>query len=353
MNFKNFVKALVVGCFYVTVVFAEAPIVDLSQGDSALQEEHSKGSVSTFPAAPEPMVMEESPDNSAPNKSMPNNNYNVEQKKVEPQLSSLSLEQRISRLEQQMNNIVQMNVPARLDELQQETQKLNGQSETSAHDLKVLNQKLTDFYKDLASKVNLHGVKKASIGSPKGAEVASSDDENVYDSDVLGDDSDENEGGSQTAKSAGLKSAGTTLQSSPSAMAIETEQQSVPKEQKEYEYAFNFLQQKKYKEASIKLGSYLKKYPKGTYAINAHYWLAQCHYLMSEFKEAESEFKVIVTKHPSSTKAPDSLLRLGIIHNSNGDHAKAKQEFLQVIKRFPGSHAAKLAAQQLKSIPSD
>jgi len=45
----------------------------------------------------------------------------------------------VARLESQMNNIVRMNLPQQVAELQQQLAQLRGQLQVQAHDLKLLN----------------------------------------------------------------------------------------------------------------------------------------------------------------------------------------------------------------------
>jgi tol-pal system protein YbgF len=156
------------------------------------------------------------------------------------------------------------------------------------------------------------------------------------------------------AAGSSMESQGSTLPSASSATALpDQDQQSVPKEQKIYEDAFSDLQQKKYDSASSKFVSYIKSYPKGAYAVNAHYWLGECYYLLNQFDKSSSEFKTVLSKYPNSTKTADSLLKLGIIHNSMGKYAEARKELQQVQSRFPGSTAAQLATHQLASMTAD
>ena len=90
------------------------PVVDLSQEDVNQVE-------LSVPNAEDQNVYNQS-----------NNDENVP---VFPTLdtSSLSLKQRISHLEQQVQNLVQMNLPQQLTDLQQQVQQLNGQLQELLH----------------------------------------------------------------------------------------------------------------------------------------------------------------------------------------------------------------------------
>ena len=249
-----------------------------------------------------------------------------------PDVSGLTTDQRIARLEQQINNLVVMNLPARLDALQLEIEKLNGQHEQDAHDLKALSDQLRDFYADLTRRIG---------GAPPANHIGDTA-ANHGGKDAVNHDSKGDNNGSS------LESQSSTLAPAPSATASpDPDQQSVPKEQKMYESALNLLQQKKYAAAADKMADYLKDYPTGAYVVNAHYWVGESHYLLNQYDQAAVEFKLLLDKYPNSTKTQDAMLKLAIIHDNKGDHELAKKEFSQVVKRFPGSTAAQIAKQHL------
>jgi len=311
-----------VGLILVTgLAFAEAKIVDINQQDSAPTATGNQDSTSPVPMLPDkteskPLAQAES---NATASTLSSEVANI----PPPDVSNLTVEQRIARVEQQINNLTTMNLPARLDALQQENAELRGQHEQDAHDIKALNEQLRAFYADLTRRVGgTSNIKDTTTTKPAANHGSSMDSES------------------------------STLSSAPSAMAAtdDVDQQSVPKEQKLYEGALNLLQQKKYSTAAEKMDEYLKAYPTGTYVINAHYWLGESHYLLNQFDLAANEFKLLLDKYPNSTKTQDAMLKLAIIHNNKGKKDLARKEFLQVQKRFPGSTAAQIAKQQLANM---
>lgn len=345
---KTFLTILFCGVLNTTLVFADAPIVDIAQqSNNADQNVISNSSstdsgVQTKALAPEPMFPEA-------NSNTTNTKPVIQKQKIktvtsfEPNdtstqinTSNLTTEQRLSRLEQQLNNLAQMNLPARLDSLQQEVDKINGQTEQHDHDLKALNDQLRSFYSDLEKRIN----QTKGINPSDNLDHSASSSTSLDSKDV------------PINKSANLHSGSSTLPTAGSAVA-EPDQQSVPKEQKAYDEAFAALQQKKYDLASDKLRTYIKTYPKGTYIIYAHYWLAECYYILNQLNAATTEFKFVLDKYPSSTKTPDALLKLGMIHSHTGKTQLAKSEFLKVKQRYPGTTAAQLAAHQLNSIGNE
>src|SRR3990167_5296015 len=63
--------------------------------------------------------------------------------------SHLTEDQRLARIEQQMNNLTAMNLPQQITELQQQLAELRGQLQMQSHDLKLLENQQRSFYQDL------------------------------------------------------------------------------------------------------------------------------------------------------------------------------------------------------------
>lgn len=336
------------------LAFASAPVVDASQDSN-----NANAQDNFFTATPEPMV----PDAGAtPNNQNLGTASNYKQsitvgtnnasssatntKSITtlppasetptippPDVSNLSESQRLARLEQQVNNLVQLNLPQRLDNLQNEIEKLNGQGEQQAHDLKALSDQLRDFYADLAHRLN--AVKTGTIP-------------NTADTTAL-NTAGNGAAGNITEASSTLQTASSTLPQSPNAEAI-PEQQSLSKEDRLYNGALALMQKKKYGEAATELNTYLKNFPKGAYSVNAFYWLGECYYLQNQFDKAASTFKTLIDRYPNSTKTADATLKLGISYASVGKNDLARKAFLEVQKRYPASNTAKLASKQLATL---
>lgn len=122
------------------------------------------------------------------------------------------------------------------------------------------------------------------------------------------------------------------------------------KETQIYQSAFNLIQQKQYSDAIPALMGYLKQYPSGRYAVNAHYWLGELYAIAGQNAQAVQEFTVVVTSYSDSNKAPDAMLKLGILANEQSQVAQAKEWWGKLIKQYPQSSAARIADAQLKQL---
>lgn len=235
------------------------------------------------------------------------------------EVSSLPVEDRLARVEQQMNNVIQSASSEKLDSLQNELQSLRGQVEEMTHQLQQMQAQQKNMYSDLDKRVS-------------GMRLASST--NVTAAGSLMPD--------KTLKAvADLKN---------TKVAKNTTEPNVLEEQQTYQTAYNLIKVKKYDEAIASLQSMLKKYPSGQFAANAHYWLGELYGLMGKNTRSAEEFNYIIKNFPSSPKISDAELKLGLIHASSGNWSKAKEVFKMVISDYPGTAPARLAAQQLKEM---
>jgi tol-pal system protein YbgF len=213
---------------------------------------------------------------------------------------NLSPEQRIARLEQQMNNFSQANSASRIDQLQQQVNQLQGQLDQQTHQLQQLQDQQKTFYQDIDQRLTqLKATPANTTPAPAASSAPASADEQAL-----------------------------------------------------YQKAFAALGDKKYPQAVSGLQQYLKQFPQGKYAANAHYWLGEVYSLQNKPQQAEQEFQVIVSQYPKDQKYPDALLKIAFIHDNAGKHAQAKQELQKIIKQFPGTPAAQLASLRLKSLHS-
>ncbi|MDR1012516.1 MAG: tol-pal system protein YbgF [Coxiellaceae bacterium] len=211
--------------------------------------------------------------------------------------SSYDLNRRLNKIEHQVDNI--RSLLNKLEELQHEVRNLNGQIETQDHKIKLLTTQL----------------KNQPVIDVTPSDVTKTDN-------VL------------------LDSTSTFSSSNKDDMFL--------KEQQTYQKAINFLPDKK-RESESKLRAYLKQYPAGIYAVNAHYWLGEINFLQKNFDVAEREFKIVVYKYPKSKREADAKLKIALIHQNQGKNRQAVEGLKRVIKGYPGTSAAKFAREQLRN----
>lgn len=226
---------------------------------------------------------------------------------------SMTLEQRVSRLEQQMTNLTRMNLPQQIADLQQTIQQVQGELQVQQHDLKLLNSQQRSFYQDLDQRISQ--LKTL----------------------VAGGDSSDNSSSSSSSAS-----------KSPSGSVSTTDIQM--KDSNTYQAAFKFLTKKQYSKALSALQSYITDYPNGQFLANAHYWMGEIYLLQKNYKKAVSQFSTVVNNYPKSSKVADAKLKRAIANLKLGNTSQARTELQQIKKSYPGSTAAQLASIQLQQI---
>lgn len=253
-----------------------APVVDLSQGGYAPEEPASV--------------------------SAPSNNSVAQLPPVDA--SSLPLPERVNRLEQQVNNLIQMNMPQQIAELQQQVQQLTGQLQELHHQQSVA----TPAQQRVEA---LPAVPPMSATPPNPAILTAA---NPPPSDAT-----------------------------PSVAPPQTDSTA-------YEQAFSLLANKQYDQSAAAFKDYLRRHPDGQYVANAHYWLGDIYFQQKNLTQAELELNLVVVQYASSGKAPDAQLKLAILHAQQGKTAQARQELKNIMSRYPGSSAAQLASIQLQQL---
>ena len=218
--------------------------------------------------------------------------------------SSLSIDQKITKLEQQMNNFTQMDLAGKTDNLQEQIQQLRGELEVQKHELKLLHDQLNNFYQDLDKRVG---------------------------------------------KNSNLSTLVTATPETPAATTKADFDTSIAKtatEEQDYQEGLKLVKAKKYIQSINKMKAYLQQYPSGKYSANAHYWLGEIYYMQAQAQKAATEFQTVINIYPNSSKIPDAMLKMGIIYNERGEYNKAYKQFQQLKKQYPDSTAAQLADNQ-------
>ena len=253
---------------------------------------------------------------------------------VEPAVSppqSLTVDQRVSRVEQQMTNLQHADTNGKMDALQTDLRALRGQVETLAHQLQQLQSQqkamFTDVDKRLATAAKTAKSPKAI--APLQAPSPREEDTDAPASDVIVNPL-------KPVKPVALKKTAASLNPA--------------EEQQIYQSAYNLIKSKKYSDAIDTLQNMLQKYPSGQFAANAHYWLGELYNLTGNNDQAAMEFSAVARDFPDSPKVSDAQLKIGLIYAGQFKWTEAKSAFKKVINNYPGTASSRLAAEQLKQL---
>ena len=200
--------------------------------------------------------------------------------------------------------------------LQQEVMRLNGVVEQLTYELNLLKQQSLDRYADIDRRL------------AGGAAVAPGDLPATGDT------------GTPEAGSGGVS---TAITPPPSAVAEQAG------EGEAYRAAYALVRGQEFDAAVTAFDSFLRRFPDGRYAPNAHYWLGEL-YLVLDPPDPEASrqaFMLLLDQYPTNSKVPDALYKLGRVHFIKGNNVRAREFLNRVMREYPNSTAARLASDFL------
>jgi tol-pal system protein YbgF len=114
-----------------------------------------------------------------------------------------------------------------------------------------------------------------------------------------------------------------------------------------YRSAYSLVRSQQFGGAIDAFTLFLRDFPDGKYAPNAHYWLGEL-YLVIQPQDLESsrrQFIMLLEQYPENSKIPDALYKLGKVYFDKGNREKAREYFDRAINEFgdTSSSAVKLA----------
>ena len=121
-------------------------------------------------------------------------------------------------------------------------------------------------------------------------------------------------------------------------------------EKQDYQHAYDALRNGHTSQSIAEFDAFLAKYPAGSLANNAQYWLGEAYRVNQDIESARKAFNKVVDLYPAGSKVPDALLKLGYLELEQKNTAKARQYFTRVTNEYPGTAAAHLASKKLQSI---
>ena len=197
-----------------------------------------------------------------------------------------------------------------IQQLQQDVMRLNGLVEEQGYELRKLKEQSLERYVDLD--------KRLSAAAGGATVVAGSQNE-----------------GDEAAP----------VVTPPSAAARSGQAAEQPGEGEAYRAAYALVRGQQFDDAVQAFRQFLRDYPDGKYAPNAHYWLGEL-YLVIQPQDLESSrqaFTLLVTSYPDNPKVPDALYKLGKVHFLKGNRERAREYLEGVIQGYADTSAARLA----------
>jgi tol-pal system protein YbgF len=241
--------------------------------------------------------------------------------------SKMSVEQRLNRIEQMLKSQGLVDLMLKVESLQSELQRLQGQNEEQLHALQELKQRQRDLYVDIDRRL-LQIERNTPAGAAAPAAAAGS-----------------------AAGQASTREAHPPA-SAPTAAATGaiTAPALVEGEQQAYQDAFNLLRELRYDKATVAFRDFLKKYPNGRYAHIAQYWLGEASYAQGDFKQAIQDYRMLIDNYPNSPKLAEAMLKIGYSEYELKNTQAAQASLERLIKSYPGTTEAGQAQNLLKKI---
>lgn len=220
---------------------------------------------------------------------------------VELRKSLVAQEERIARLESQLQNQGLLNLLNQVESLKAEVARLRGGQEEQVYKLDLADKRARDLFADLDGR--LKDLASRPLTPPPDA--------------------------------VRLQVAPSLVSAVPPPAPVDSES-----EARAYETAQALVKVAKYKEAVAAFQAFLKQYPNGQLAANAWYWTGFAHVGMSDFKAGLASFQRLLKDFPASPKAPDAMLSMARAQIQMYEPELARATLEQLIDKYPQSKAA-------------
>ncbi|MBL1319977.1 MAG: tol-pal system protein YbgF [Methylophaga sp.] len=240
-----------------------------------------------------------------------------------------ALTQRIERLERIIQGQGLVSLLGRVDQLQKEVQRLNGDNESLRHQLETMKKNQRERYLDLDQRVEKLSASPVPV-MPIVPDVPES--------------------------AASIENVPAVVPEVPvepvidNTPAPETLPVAVENGEAAYQAALQTLRSGQYEQAVTALEKFPSDYPQSSYLPNAYYWQGEANYVLRDFDKAIKAFTKVVNDFPASSKVADATLKLGFSQYEGGQFDVAKTTLSSVIKDYPNTSAARLAQVRLDRI---
>lgn len=222
------------------------------------------------------------------------------------QKAQQSQEQRLVRLESQLQNQGLLNLLNQVEALKAEVARLRGTQEELANQQSMADKRVKELLADMDDRVKeLENRPVAAAPLPSAVRLQPAQ-----------------------ALSAPLNAPASASQADSDGEA------------KAYEAAHQLVKAGRYKDAVLAFQSFAKTYPKSSLVPNAHYWTGFSYVGMSDFESAAVSYQHLIGEYPNSSKTPDAMLSLARAQVQMNKQSDAIATLDKLIEKFPYSRAA-------------
>ena len=249
--------------------------------------------------------------------------------------SDLSTQERLDRIERQLEGRGLIDLLNQLEKLQSDVQQLHGDIEVQVHQLEDMQRRQRDLYLDIDRRLQ-----QLETGQAPGAAASAPAASTTAAPPVA-------------AVAAPPAPAASAPEVSPPPVAAPVRTPAAPpvstaEEQADYEKALAILREGRYADAATAFNQFLATYPGSGFTDNAYYWLGETYYVTRDFDRALAAFSKLVQGYPQSPKLPGARLKIGYIYYEKQDWAAARKELNGLVTSYPGTTEARLAGDRLQ-----
>ncbi len=256
-----------------------------------------------------------------------------------------ALQQRIERLERIIQGQGLVSLLSRVDQLQNEIQKLNGDNEALNHKLDEMKRRQRELYLDIDQRLQAEETKVPTVVAPTESVVSGAPATNAAPVPATTETAESESTGSEVAE--------TVEQPTPAVTdgtVTETAPVSVENGEAAYQSALQTLRSGQYEQAAAALVVFPEQYPQSSYLPNAFYWQGEANYVLRNFDKAIVAFQTVIDRFPASSKVADAMLKQGFSQYELGQVDVAKTTLTTVMQQYPNTSASRLAKVRLDRI---
>ena len=117
-----------------------------------------------------------------------------------------------------------------------------------------------------------------------------------------------------------------------------------------YTLSLSLYKEKKIDQAYDGFADYLSRYPNGKMVANARFWMGECLFKQNEFELAILDYQKVIVDYPRHIKAPAALLKQGMAFEKLNDGETAIIVYQKILDTYPESDQATPARKRLESL---
>jgi len=249
-----------------------------------------------------------------------------------------ALNERIARLERIVKGQGLVSLLGRVDQLQNDVKRLNGDNDTLRHQLDEIKRRQREMYIDLDGRMQASGTTELSVNEGSTQQPVMSESMDVVQPEV-------------TVVEKSTSSENVAEETAPSEAPVSPV--AVENGEAAYQAALQTLRAGQYEEAIVALSTFPEQYPQSSYLPNAYYWQGEANYVLRNFEAAITAFQTVIEQFPVSSKVADATLKQGFSQYELGQVDVAKANLAKVIAQYPSTSAARLAKARLERIEKE